>query len=159
MAAITIRRAWKEKERNSVPRRRAPSAFVHRAKVIAPTRKPAIETSDRSHPLGAPSGCEEAPSPRTIVFPSIVSRGISSIQERDLLPVCIARKQDHALKAQLSHSPVFRQSSRHTRSANVVSIVSIHFLRRFVLLLGRDDTGSSSTGRSCFPDILHVTGF
>lgn len=46
--------------------------------------------------------------------------------EDESLPVCIPKKQDHALYALLSHSPVRKQSSRQTRSALVGSRVCLH---------------------------------
>jgi hypothetical protein len=60
-------------ETKRVPRRRAPVRCVTFEKMNAPMKNEAMEVRDLSQPQGLLSGWPEAPRPRKIVFPVLVS--------------------------------------------------------------------------------------
>lgn len=70
---MKIKMDWMVNVVKSVPRRRGPTRRVVLLKVVAPRKKAIIEIRDLSQPQGLLKGWEEAPRPRKIVFPSLVS--------------------------------------------------------------------------------------
>lgn len=71
--AIMIRNVWTRKETMRVPRAIGLKRRVRLAKVKEPPKKKMMDTSDLSQPQGLSAGWLEAPRPRKMVFPLLLS--------------------------------------------------------------------------------------